>query len=126
MYKIYGKQEKGKQPSEADEMITFFNQLRKRKPELAKLATHIRNEGERNINQTNRQKAEGMVKGFADIVIVGNPAFVCEMKSKSKSSKPSKEQIEFLNNAHDNGAFSCLAYGWEAAVEAVEDWINAR
>jgi hypothetical protein len=125
-YKIYGQQEKGKQPRENAEMITFFNVLRSDFPHLAKLATHIRNEGERNINQARQQKSEGMVKGFSDIVIIGNPAFVCELKSKSKSSKLSQEQVDFLTDATDNGAFACVAYGFESAIEAVKEWDHAR
>lgn len=125
MYKIYGEKQKGKQPSENAEMITFFNELRSKYPEIAMLATHIRNEGKRTIHQVNKEKAEGMVKGFADIVIIGSPSFVCEMKSKSKSSKISKEQEEFLNKCVENGAFACVAYGYESAIEAVGDWIDA-
>ena len=125
MIRTYGKQEKGKQPRENAEMITFFNELRSKHPDLAPLATHIKNEGKRTIQQIEKDKAEGLVKGFADIVIIGCPGFVCEMKSKSKTSKTSKEQKEFLDAADKNGAFACIAYGYKAAMQAVEDWHNA-
>jgi hypothetical protein len=126
MVRIYGEKVKGRQPRENAEMITFFNELRTLYPELARLATHIKNEGKRNIHQANKDKAEGLVKGFADIVIVGSPAFVCEMKSKSKTSKISPEQCEFLIAADKNGAFTCIAYGYKAALEAVKEWKNAQ
>ena len=125
MYKIFGEKEKGKQPSENAEMITFFNVLREDYPELAVIATHIKNEGKRNINQIGKDKAEGLVTGFPDIVILGNPAFCCEMKAKSQSSKISDAQKKVLNAASKNGAFACVAYGYKAAIDAVEVWLNA-
>ena len=125
MYKVYGKKEKGKQPSENAEMITFFNVLREDYPDLAVIATHIKNEGKRNINQIGKDKAEGLVTGFPDIVILGNPAFCCEMKSKGKS-KISEDQEKVLNAATKNGAFACVAYGYEAAIDAVIEWLNAQ
>lgn len=126
MIKIYGEKQKGKQPSESAEMITFFSEFRKRYPHMAKMAIHIRNEGKRTVNQTARHKAEGMVKGASDIIIIGAQAFCCEMKSKSATAKVSKEQIEWLEQADDNGAFACIAYGFEAALEAVEEWLYAQ
>lgn len=125
-YKIYGEKEKGKQPKESAEMITFFNELRARHPEIAMMATHVKNEGKRNMAQAQRDKAEGMIKGFPDVVIVGAPTFVCEMKSKSKTSRISPEQKEILNAMSERGVFACVAYGWKAAIQAVEDWINAQ
>jgi hypothetical protein len=126
MIKTYGEKLPGKQPKEGDEMITFFNILRKEYPEVAKLATHVRNEGNRTHSQTNRQKAEGMNKGFSDVIIAGCPTFLCEMKSKSKTSRISKEQVEFLEAADEAGCFACIAYGYEAALEALKDWMNAQ
>lgn len=125
MIRVYGKQEKGKQPSENAEMVTFFNVLREDFPELAIISTHIKNEGKRTIHQINKDKSEGLITGFPDIVILGCPAFACEMKSKSKSSKLSDDQEKVLTAAVNNGAFACVAYGYEAAIDAVRDWINA-
>lgn len=125
-YKVYGEKQKGKQPPESAEMVTFFNELRARYPEIARLATHIKNEGKRTMAQAQRDKAEGLVTGFPDVVIVGAPAFVCEMKSKSKTSRVSPEQKEILNAMSERGVFACVAYGWEAAMQAVEDWLDAQ
>jgi len=126
MYKVFGKKEKGKQPSEGAEMITFFNVLRDDYPDLAIIATHIKNEGIRNTNEITKDKAEGLVCGFPDIVILGNPAFCCEMKSKNKNSRISEDQEKVLNAAVENGAFACVAYGYESALNAVDEWLNAQ
>ena len=125
MIRIYGQQEKGKHPRENAEMITFFNELRDKFPELSILATHIKNEGKRTAQQIEKDKAEGLVTGFPDIVILGAPAFVCEMKSKRKGSKASEDQLDVLEAADKNGAFACIAYGYKAALEAVEEWQSA-
>ncbi|HNH44451.1 MAG TPA: hypothetical protein PK633_10245, partial [Agitococcus sp.] len=71
-------------PTEDAELITFFNELAKLYPSLAKVAIHPDNEGlvlgSGHLHHA-RQKAKGAIKkGAADIVICGNPTFVCEMK----------------------------------------------
>lgn len=122
-YRIYGKQEAGKHPSEAAEMATFFNQLRKHYPQYAAIALHIRNENDGDYSKTDKSKLQGgFIKGASDIVICGNPTFVCEMKAINKGSRLSKEQIDFLNSSADNGAFACVTYGWQATMQAFEDW----
>ena len=122
-YKTYGSPKQGKQPTEAAEMATFFNVLRLHHPKLYKVALHIRNEGKRSAREMQWQKAQGgFIKGASDIIIPGSPTFVCELKSCSKSSKVSQDQREYLENCATLGCFSVLAYGWEAAMEAVNEW----
>ena len=124
--KTYGTQQTGDQPSEAAEMTTFFNQLKKLHPDIHALALHVRNEGKRDHKDANIMKMQGgFIKGAPDIVIMGKPTFLCEMKSKSKKSRVAKEQIEFLERADKAGCFCCVAYGWEAAMMAVEEWRKA-
>ena len=123
--KTYGTQLAGDQPSEAAEMTTFFNQLKKLHPDIHALALHVRNEGKRDHKDANIMKLQGgFIKGAPDIVIMGKPTFLCEMKSKSKKSRVAKEQIEFLERADKAGCFCCVAYGWEAAIEAVREWVG--
>lgn len=122
---MYGEPISGCKITEANHMATFFNFLRKNHPKYALVALHIRNEGKRTLSQIAREKAlGGFVTGCADIIIPGNPAFVCEIKSRSKKAKISDEQIEYLIAAQNCGAFSCLALGYEAALEAFNDWLK--
>lgn len=125
--KVYGETGfRGKCATETAEQITFFSQLRKSKPNLGEIALHIRNEGKRNINQVRQQKAEGMIAGASDIIIPGSPCFVCELKRKDHTQGAwQPNQKEYLQSAKDNGAFVCVALGWEAAMRAVEEWENA-
>ena len=127
MIPTYGTALSGKQPSEKVEMASFFNRLRREYPDsYGLLALHIRNEGLRSAQQIRSIKGEGgFVKGASDIVIPGNPTFVCEMKSCAKSSRLSHEQITYLTAAHNAGAFACVALGAQGAWEAFQAWRNA-
>lgn len=112
-------------PPESAEQITFFNCLRAKYPSIGRIALHIRNEGKRTVQQAIRHKAEGMVAGASDIIIPGSPSFVCELKRADHTcSRWQDGQIEYLEAAKNNGAFVCVAFGYKAALLALEDWIN--
>ncbi len=107
--------------TEPAEAVTFFNAIRKTR--WGATAIHIKNEGRRSNHQAAWDKAQGMVKGASDIIIPSAPAFVCELKRKDHTrSKISDEQIAYLEEAQANGAWCCIALGWEAAWEAVNEW----
>ena len=112
---------RGSCPTEAAEQATFFNQL---PPDLRAIALHIRNEGKRSNNQMARQRAEGgFVKGAADIIIPGCPTFVAELKRRDHTkSKWQAGQVEYLLACKRQGAFVCVCLGWEAGMEAVNEW----
>lgn len=121
----YGdKKKRGDCPPESAEQITFFNKLRREFPEsYGKIAIHPRNEGKRTHAQTNKQKAEGMTAGASDIIIPAAASFICELKRQDHTkSKWQDGQIEYLQASKEQGAFVCLALGWEAAWEAFEEW----
>ena len=126
--KTYGNPDfRGKCPTESAEQITFFNWLRREYPDVAIVATHIRNEGRRSHAQTARQKAEGMRSGQADIIIAGAPTFVCELKRADRTqSKWQDDQQEYLIQAASMGAFACVALGHKAAIEAFKEWNTIR
>lgn len=120
---VYGKPIKSCKIPEAMHMATFFNILRRDYPEYAKIALHVRNERQRTKYQIDKEKAQGgFVTGASDIILPGNPTFVCEMKSQSPRAKISDEQIDFLIAAQNNGAFVCVALGYKAAINAFLEW----
>lgn len=126
--KVYGDQSfRGECPPESNEQITFFNKLRREYPDtLGRLAIHPRNEGKRTHQQTMRHKAEGMTEGASDIVIPGAPAFVCELKRKNHTKSRFEDgQLEYLQAAQDAGCFVCVSLGWEAAWQALQDWLQS-
>ena len=126
---VFGdKDYRGDCPLEDADLITFFNQLRKKYPHMADVALHIKNEGKRNVSQVQRDRAKGALNsGASDIVIAGAPSFVCELKRKDHTkSTITAEQVTFLNNAKERGAFVCIALGWEAAMIAVDTYLECH
>lgn len=119
---LYGNPDfRGPCPTETAEALTFFNAIRKTR--FGSIAVHIKNEGRRKHTQAAWDKAQGLVKGASDIMIPGAPTFLCELKRQDHTqSRISKEQIAYLEAAQDNGAWVCVALGWQAALEAVNEW----
>lgn len=118
---------RGDCPKEALEQITFFTQIRNQWPNsIGVLALHPKNEEKRrgkDFYRLAKDKAMGMSPGASDIVIPGSPAFVCEMKRQDHTKSAWQAgQIEYLEAAHSQGAFVCVALGWEAAMQAVMEW----
>jgi hypothetical protein len=128
--KVFGNMDfRGDCAKEDLELITFFNQLRIKYPKLAKVAIHPDNEGlvfGTGFNNHTRQKAKGAIRnGAADIIIVGSPSFVCEMKRQDHTkSKWQDGQLDFLQTSQELGAFVCVALGYEAALQALNDWLK--
>ena len=124
---VYGDQTwRGKCPSESLEQITFFNRIRKI-PIYGVIALHPRNEGKRHYKQVTKERAEGMTTGASDIIIPGNPAFVCELKRRDRTQSSWQDgQVEYLEAARKAGAFACLALGADAAMEALEEWLSLQ
>ena len=127
--KVFGNMDfRGDCAKEDLELITFFNQLRVKYPKLAQVAIHPDNEGlvfDTGFNNHTRQKAKGAIRnGAADIIIVGCPSFVCDMKRKDHTkSRWQDGQLDFLQTSQELGAFVCVALGYEAALQAVDTWI---
>ncbi len=116
---MYGGEYRGKCPVESAEQITVINYIR----DICPNVIHPRNEGKRTYNQTTKQKAEGLTVGASDIIIPGNPAFVCELKRKDRTkSRVEPDQVDYLRESLQLGSFGCIAYGHEAAIEAFKEW----
>jgi hypothetical protein len=127
--KVYGNVDfRGDCPLEDAELMTFFNQLRIKYPDIAKVAIHPDNEGlilGTGHHHHIKQKAKGAIKkGAADIIIVGSPTFVCELKRQDHTkSKWQDGQLEFLEASQKQGAFVCVAFGYLAALDALKDYL---
>ena len=127
-FPIYGDTSwRGKCPSEAMEQMTFFNTLRREYPATwGRLALHPRNEGQRKGGQIKamiQHKAEGLTPGASDIIIPARVTFVCELKRQDHTqSKWQDGQREYLEAAHNAGAFACVALGWKGAWAALMEW----
>lgn len=121
---------RGKCPSEQVEQVTFFNRLRQEYPETwGAIALHPRNEGLRKHGQIGAvamHAAEGMTPGAADIIIPARRAFVCELKRQDHTICAWQDRQEaYLVAAAQAGAFACVALGYKAAWEALQEWLIA-
>lgn len=117
---------RGECPKETVEQITFVSRVRREYPEThGRLIVHIQNEGKRTAGQVFYAKANGLTKGASDIVIPGRRTFVCEIKRRDHTvSRWQDGQIEYLQAAHDAGAFVCVALGADGASAALEEWLT--
>lgn len=123
--KVYGDLDfRGDCPPEDAHLVTFFNQINKKYPGTYHLiAFHPKNEGKKTYLQAQADKSKGQKAGVSDIIVVGNPALVIELKRMDHTkSKFEDGQLQFLEMAHNAGAMVCLAFGHEAALQAFEDW----
>jgi len=117
-------------PKESAEQITFVSRIINRYPlTYGRIILHPKNE-QRLINgqfsAISKDRAMGSLnKGASDIIIPGNPAFVCEIKRRDHTqSKLEDWQIEYLLACDIVGCFVCVALGCDAAMEAFNKWMN--
>ena len=120
---------RGKCVPEHVEQASFFGRLRREYPDsYGMIALHPRNEGLLAAGQFQavvKHQIEGMAKGASDIVIPGNPSFVCELKRRDHTlSKWQDGQVEYLEAAANAGSFVCVALGAAAAWGAFEVWMR--
>ena len=113
-------------PSESQEQITFFNEIKTRCPmPYGKIAFHQRNESRRSYRQAAWHKSEGLIKGVPDIIIPGKVTFLCELKRQDHTlCRISDHQLEYLENCRLLGSFCCIALGYKQALLAVNSWID--
>ncbi len=117
---------RGECPSETMEQITLVNRLRREYPDtLGRLVIHVKNEGKRTARQADMDKAQGMTPGASDILIVCSPAIVIELKRRDHTkSKWQPGQIDYLEAAHKQGSFACVALGADAAMEFIRECLK--
>lgn len=114
-----------KAPREDQEAQTLVNQVRKKYPYV--LFMHIKNEGKKTKAQADFDRSMGMMAGASDFIFLGVPPMALELKRQDHTlSKWQPKQQEFLIAAQEQGAMSCVCFGWEAGMQAVEDWLKIK
>lgn len=116
-------------PKESLSQITFVNSIRSQYPDsYGLILIHPENERKlinKQFSNIAKSRAMGMSPGASDIIIPGNPAFVCEIKRIDRTlSDITQEQLDYLYAAKDAGAFACIALGHEAAMNAFNQWLK--
>lgn len=129
---VYGDQTyQGPCPKEDVEQVSLFNRIRKEYPDSwGRLALHPRNEGLKEKGQFStvmKHAAEGMTPGASDVIIPGAPSFVCEIKRRDHTlSSWQPGQVDYLEAAHNAGAFACVALGAIGAWQAFIAWVETQ
>lgn len=116
-------------PTESEEQQTLFSFCAvemKRYPELD-LLVHIPNEGKRSNATGGRMKREGLRKGFPDIMLCvphcGYAGLMIELK-RTKGSKISEDQKEWIRKLNYQRYAAVFCYGWEEAWNVIKAYIT--
>lgn len=119
---------RGKCPREAEDQMSFFSWLEHELPEYARLTIHPKVEGRRTPAQaTIDRKMGSMKKGVVDVIAIGSPMLVMEIKRKNESLSEWKDgQLRFLEESKKAGAVVAVVFGLEAAKEAYLDWVSLQ
>lgn len=114
-----------KAPKEDQEAQTLVNQVRKKYPHV--LFMHIKNEGKKTKAQADFDRSMGMMAGASDFIFLGVPPMALELKRQDHTlSKWQPKQQEFLIAAQEQGMFTAVCFGWQAGMEAIEDWLKVK
>ena len=113
--------------SEDAEQIQFTTNIRYHYPDL--LYFHTVNEGKVSAHYRAKQIRKGLLSGVSDIMILkpnGHYSFLAiELKKEIVSKcQVSKEQVTFIEDCKANGGFACVAYGAQAAMFVVKEYLN--
>lgn len=115
---------RGKCPKEDAEHKAIFRWMKLQHPKYHAVMIHPKNEGKRRPGQYQYDKSMGLNKGASDVIIPGNPSFICELKRKNPSlCTISVDQIKYLEACEANGCFACVALGFEGFVEAFNAYL---
>jgi len=120
---------KTKSPLEHIEQINLVAHCRQRWPKEFNLMLHPVNESDIKVQYRVKLNKCGLLPGASDWLILypsnGKPYMVLELKrSRKRDSSVSQDQIDFLLNAEYVGAFACVAYGYKAALNAIEKYFK--
>lgn len=102
------------------------------RPEVQDLGFHPVNESMCDVKHRSNLKKYGLKAGVSDWIILFpvdyHPYMILELKraNKKEAASISPEQKDFLLNAGRVGAFSVCAYGYLAALEAIDDYFSNK
>lgn len=115
-----------KSPLEDNEAVNFYSHAINRWPWLKGRLFHVANESKSQPQYRSKLSQMGLASGVADYIVVNNPPVAIELKrSRKRDSSYSNGQISWLLDAEDSGWQVCIAYGWQAAMQALDDGLSS-
>lgn len=120
---------KVKSPLEHIEQINLVAHCKQLWPNEFNVMLHVPNESNVPVQYRAKLSRCGLLKGASDWLILwpsnGRPYMLVELKrSRKKDSAVSNEQVNFLLSAQLVGAEVCVAYGYKAALHAIEKYLK--
>ena len=119
------------EPEEDAEQMALFRWAaysRGRWPEL-ELMFHIPNGGKRSKAEAARFKELGVNAGVSDVFLPvargGCHGLWIEMK-RLRSGRPSKDQLEWIENMIRQGYAATVCHGWEQAKDVIERYMEGK
>lgn len=103
------------------EQVRLFETVLREDPELYELMAAVPNGGLRANKTANDLNAEGLKRGYPDIII-DLPAGIyhgARIEMKSESGKLSAEQKQKLKSRSDRGYYCAVCYGCDEALEVI-------
>lgn len=87
---------------------------------------HVPNEGKRSKSAGARMRQEGLKAGVPDICLpVPRGSFHgLYIEMKIDDNKPTEKQKEWLAGLKEQGYFTAVCYGWEAATKVILDYLR--
>jgi hypothetical protein len=106
--------------SEFEIQLRFRNAMKKLAPKVRLVATP--NAGKRTQWEASRAKAEGLAKGFCDLIAIAPDAQIAFIELKAKTGRLSESQIDWLNFLHSSG-FNCGCFNSvNSAILSIKSW----
>ena len=113
---------------EAGECIDLLKKVKFQGHELD-LMFHIPNGGKRSKAEAARFKELGVMAGVSDVFLPvarnGCHGLWIEMK-RLRSGRPSKDQLEWIENMIKQGYAATVCHGWEQAKDAIEKYMEGK
>lgn len=112
--------------SESDEQIAAMDWLRYQHPQLIPYTMHIANERKSSYFAGYIMKRMGVLKGASDIFM----AWPCGgyhglwMEVKTKTGKPTQEQLDFIARMNGVGYYATVCYGAEQVINTIQCYIR--
>lgn len=121
---------KPKEQRESAIQQALFKYFQLSYPSYKKLFIKVSNEGKRTPKNGARMKAEGLQRGFPDVVLFiprthkGKLYYGFCLELKAEEGKISEEQKEYLHLLGQQGYATGLAYGLEAAQALIDRYMK--
>lgn len=111
------------------EGVDFYQFAIKKYPELKRLLFHVANESQSKPQYRQKLSQQGLTSGVSDYLLLsprGAFSFMTiELKrARIRDSKTSEAQLIFLAKTNMIGGYSCICNGYEAALFALEKYLN--